>query len=653
MFAGEWEDILEQTKMAVLEYAPSINITSIDFEASIIVVYTKDIDFFTENPDVVKQIAQKIRRRISIRPDPSILMDENEAREEIMKIVPPEAGVSDIYFEPETCEVVIAAEAPGLVIGKEGYLLNEIKKRIKWAPKVIRTPPIPSRIVTEVREFLKENKDMRREFLREIGKKLNRPVLQGENWVRIIALGGYREVGRSATLLMTRNSRILVDCGVNVANVQGNEPWSGIPYLYVPEVWSQDAFQNENNPFKYLDAVVLTHAHIDHSGLIPFLYKYNYKGPVYLTPPTRDLAVLLQMDYIKLAHAEGNKVPYDFKDIKEMLKRTITIEYGETTDITPDVRLTFHNAGHILGSSVAHFHIGEGLHNVVITGDIKFEKTWLFSPATNRFPRAETVVIESTYGGKDNFQPTRKEASENLKNVVQDVINRRGKVLIPVFAVGRSQEVMVVLEDYMRKNEISKVPVYLDGMIWEATAIHAAYPEYLNRDLRERMFKKTDNPFLSDIFVRVDTSETREKIIDDQEPAVILATSGMMNGGPVLEYFMNLADDPKNALLFVGYQAEGTLGRKIQSGVKSVSLPRKGTMVNIDINLQVITVEGFSGHADRKQLIQYITSMSPKPNRIITCHGDNENCEYLAGTFSYKFGFNSISPRNLESIRLY
>ncbi|MCI4434114.1 MAG: beta-CASP ribonuclease aCPSF1 [Thermoplasmata archaeon] len=653
MFAGEWEDILEQTKMAVLEYAPSINITSIDFEASIIVVYTKDIDFFTENPDVVKQIAQKIRRRISIRPDPSILMDENEAREEIMKIVPPEAGVSDIYFEPETCEVVIAAEAPGLVIGKEGYLLNEIKKRIKWAPKVIRTPPIPSRIVTEVREFLKENKDMRREFLREIGKKLNRPVLQGENWVRIIALGGYREVGRSATLLMTRNSRILVDCGVNVANVQGNEPWSGIPYLYVPEIWSQDAFQNENNPFKYLDAVVLTHAHIDHSGLIPFLYKYNYKGPVYLTPPTRDLAVLLQMDYIKLAHAEGNKVPYDFKDIKEMLKRTITIEYGETTDITPDVRLTFHNAGHILGSSVAHFHIGEGLHNVVITGDIKFEKTWLFSPATNRFPRAETVVIESTYGGKDNFQPTRKEASENLKNVVQDVINRRGKVLIPVFAVGRSQEVMVVLEDYMRKNEISKVPVYLDGMIWEATAIHAAYPEYLNRDLRERMFKKTDNPFLSDIFVRVDTSETREKIIDDQEPAVILATSGMMNGGPVLEYFMNLADDPKNALLFVGYQAEGTLGRKIQSGVKSVSLPRKGTMVNIDINLQVITVEGFSGHADRKQLIQYITSMSPKPNRIITCHGDNENCEYLAGTFSYKFGFNSISPRNLESIRLY
>ncbi len=653
MAEGEWEDILEQAKMAVLEYVPSITITSIDFEASLIVVYPKDIDFFTEKPEVVKQIAQKIKRRISIRPDPSILMDEETAKEEIMKIVPKEAGITEIYFEPETCEVVIVAEAPGLVIGKEGYLLNEIKKRVKWAPKVIRTPPIPSRIVSEVREFLKENKDMRREFLREIGKKLNKPVLQGENWVRLIALGGYREVGRSATLLMTRNSRILIDCGVNVANVQSNEPWSGIPYLYVPEIWSQDAFQNENNPFKYLDAVVLTHAHIDHSGLIPMLYKYNYKGPVYLTPPTRDLAVLLQMDYIKLAHAEGNRVPYDFKDIKEMLRRTITVEYGETTDITPDVRLTFHNAGHILGSSIAHFHIGEGLHNVVITGDIKFERTWLFSSATNRFPRAETVVIESTYGGKNDFQPSRKEASENLRNVINDVLSRGGKVLIPVFAVGRSQEVMVVIEDYIRKNELPKVPVYLDGMIWEATAIHAAYPEYLNRDLRERMFKKNDNPFLSDIFVRVDTSETRERIVNDNEPAVILATSGMMNGGPVIEYFLNLAEDPKNALIFVGYQAEGTLGRRIQSGIKSISLPRKGTMVNIDINMQVVTVEGFSGHADRKQLIQFITSMVPKPNKIITCHGDNENCEYLAGTFNYKFGFIAIAPRNLESIRLY
>lgn len=653
MSMGQWEDILQQTKMAVLEFAPSITITSIDFEASLIVVYTKDIDFFTDNPNVVKQIAQKIRRRLSIRPDPSILMNEEDAKEIIKKTVPEEAGVTDIYFEPETCEVIIAAEAPGLVIGKEGQFLNEIKKRIKWAPKVVRTPPIPSRIVSEIREYLKENQDQRREFLREVGRKLNRPILNGENWVRIIALGGYREVGRSATLLMTRNSRVLIDCGVIAGSVQSNEPWAGIPYLYVPEIWSQDSFQNENNPFKYLDAVVLTHAHLDHSGLLPMLYKYNFKGPVYATPPTRDLAVLLQMDYLKLAHSEGGKIPYDSKDIKEMLKRTITIEYGETTDITQDIRLTFHNAGHILGSSIAHFHIGEGLHNIVVSGDIKFEKTWLFSAANNKFPRAETVIIESTYGGRDDYQPSRKEAGENLKNIVLNVIQRNGKILIPVFAVGRSQEVMLVLEEYIRNNELQKIPVYIDGMIWEATAIHAAYPEYLNRELRERIFKKSDNPFLSDIFVRVDTPDRRQKIVNDPDPAVILATSGMMNGGPVMEYFINMAENPKNALIFVGYQAEGTLGRRIQKGEKSITLSYMGKMNTININMEIATVEGFSGHADRKQLIQFITSMHPRPNRVITCHGDGDNCIYLAETFYRKYGIDSISPKNLEALRVY
>ncbi|MGC8995761.1 MAG: beta-CASP ribonuclease aCPSF1 [Thermoplasmata archaeon] len=647
-----WEDILKQVKDAVKEIAGNVSITNIDFEASLIVIYTKDIDYFTENPQIIKQIAQKIKRRISVRPDPSILLDEEESKRIIMEMVPPEAGITEIYFEPETCEVTIVAEAPGLIIGKEGQFLNEIKKRIKWAPKVIRTPPMSSKIISEIREFLKESSNERREFLREVGRKLNRPILTGENWFRIVSLGGYREVGRSATLLMTRNSRVLVDCGVVAGNVQSKEPWSGAPYLSVPEIWSQDAFETENNPFKYLDAVILTHAHLDHSGLIPLLYKYNFKGPVYMTPPTRDLTVQLLMDYLKLSHSEGTKVPYEYIHIREMLKRTITVEYGETTDITPDMRLTFHNAGHILGSSVVHIHVGDGLFNLVLTGDIKFEKTWLFNAANNKFPRVEAVIIESTYGGKNNFQPSRQEASENLKNVVNNVINRGGKILIPVFAVGRSQEVMVVLEEYIRTNQIPPVNVYIDGMIWEATAIHTAYPEYLAKELREKIYKKNENPFLSQIFVRVDTSEMRDKVIHDPNPSIILTTSGMMNGGPVLEYFYYLAEDPKNALIFVGYQAEGTLGKRIQSGEKNITLVHDGQMVNLEIKMEVITIDGFSGHSDRKQLIQYITSMKPKPNIIITNHGEESNCIYLSETFEKRYGFKSISPKNLETIRL-
>ncbi len=209
-----------------------------------------------------------------------------------------------------------------------------------------------SRTVKEVREFLREVKAERKKFLHDLGLKLNQPTMPGETWVRITALGGHREVGRSATLVSTNNSKILVDCGMLNTNEIDEQPWAGAPpYLYVPEV----------QPFSSLDAVVLTHAHLDHSGLLPpILFKYGYDGPVYMTAPTRDLAALLQQDYIKVAHAEGHKAPYESKHIREMLKHTIVLKYNETTDITRDVRLTFYNAGHILGSASVHLHIGEG-----------------------------------------------------------------------------------------------------------------------------------------------------------------------------------------------------------------------------------------------------------------------------------------------------
>ncbi|MCD6369882.1 MAG: beta-CASP ribonuclease aCPSF1, partial [Thermoplasmata archaeon] len=524
-----WEDVLEQALEITTQLAPGVNITNIDLEGPLIVIYTKNMEFFADHPEVIKKIAQTIRRRISIRPDPSLLMDEKEAKEEILRIVPESAGIKDIYFVPETGEVVIEAEFPREVIGEGGQLLNEIKKKIKWAPRVVRAPPLESKIVKEMREYLKLVREERREILRNIGKRINRPPLSGEQWVRIEALGGYREVGRSATLIMTRTSRVLVDCGLDVASVNKEEPWSGAPYLYVPDVWDTS---DPQHPFKHIDAVVLTHAHLDHCGLIPLLFKYSYDGPVYMTEPTRDLAAMLLIDYIKVAQADGKKVPYESKHIKEMIKHTITLKYGETTDIAPDVRLTFHNAGHILGSAVAHFHIGEGLYNIVVTGDIKFERSWLFNAAHNRFPRVETVVMESTYGGREDYQPSRREASERLKDIVNRTIGKGGKVLIPVFAVGRSQEVMLVLENYIRKGEIPEVPVYLDGMIWEATTIHAAYPEYLNKDLRELIFMKKENPFLSPIFHRVESAERREEVINSAEPLIVLSTSGMMNGGP-------------------------------------------------------------------------------------------------------------------------
>ncbi|MDH2905987.1 MAG: beta-CASP ribonuclease aCPSF1, partial [Methanomassiliicoccales archaeon] len=466
--------------------------------------------------------------------------------------------------------------------------------------------------------------------------------MDGDTWIRITSLGGFREVGRSSTLLSTRESKVLIDCGLGTSDQDSGGPNVPAPYLNAPEL----------QPIESIDAVVITHAHLDHTGLLPALFKYGYDGPVYCTPPTRDMMSMLQLDMIKVAFGEGKKPPYESSHIRKEVANCITLKYGETTDIAPDIRLTFQNAGHILGSAVSHFHIGDGLYNIAFSGDIKFEKTWLFNPANNKFPRLEALVMESTYGGYRDIQASRQEASVGLKNIIERVLARNGKVIIPVFAVGRSQEIMLVLEELMRTGQVPTIPVWLDGMIWEATAIHTAYPEYLNSQLRTQIFQNGENPFLSPIFRRVDSSETRARIISDPEPCIVLATSGMMNGGPVLEYMKHWADDQNNTLIFVGYQAEGTLGRKIQRGIKELQMSERGQQIMVPVTLNTETVDGFSGHSDRRQLLNFVAGMEPKPSRIFLGHGEEYKCLELASTIHKKFGIDTKAPMNLETVRL-
>ena len=423
-----FKDYISETRNIFDRLYPDNKITEIDYEGPNIVVYTKDEVLFSKRDDLARQIAMEIRRRILIRPDPSIMEDEDRAREKISSIVPESAGLRDIYFESDTGEVVIEADEPSAIMARDTDFIQRIKGETKWSPRLVRAPPIYSRTVKEMRELLREMKKERKEFLHNLGVKLTAPVMPGETWIRLTALGGHREVGRSATLVSTNNSKILVDCGM-INQPSDDTPWAEAPYLYIPEA----------QPLSSIDAVVLTHAHLDHSGLVPLLYKYGYDGPIYMTPPTRDLAALLQSDYIKVAHAEGKKGPYESKHIRDMVKRSIVIRYNETTDITRDMRLTFYNAGHILGSASVHLHIGEGLYNVVMSGDMKYEKTWLFNPANNRFPRVETFMTESTYAGRDDYSHTRQDASAALVDIVNRTFEKKGSVLIPVFAVGRSQ----------------------------------------------------------------------------------------------------------------------------------------------------------------------------------------------------------------------
>jgi len=614
----------------------SVEITSIEFEGPTVVIYTKNLEAFATSNELVRQLAQGLKRRVAIRPDPAMLQEPDAAESKIREIIPEEAQITDIFFSPDTGEVTIEALTPGVAIGKHGSNLNDIKRQIGWAPKVIRTPSIPSKTVGEIRGYLRLIADERKTWLKKMGRRINREIGSGDNWVRLTALGGFREVGRSSSLLTTKDSKVLIDCGVRFSQDAGS------PYLNLPEVL----------PFESLDAVVLTHAHLDHSGLVPILFKYGFDGPVYCTAPTRDLSSLLLIDYLKVAYGEGKTAPYDSSHIREMVKHCIPLRYGDTTDIAPDVRLTLQNAGHILGSSIAHFHVGDGVHNIALSGDMKYEKTWLFSQAHDNFPRLETLVMESTYGARNDFQPSRTEAKRLLRDIVARALERGGKVLVPVFAVGRSQEVMIVLEQLMRNGNVPRVPVYLDGMIWEATAIHTAYPEYLNANLRNLIFQRGENPFLSEIFQNVDHVDKRSQVVEDPDPAIVLATSGMINGGPVMEYFKNWAEDAKNTLIFVGYQAEGTLGRRLQRGWSEVPFTERGKAITIKVRMQIETAEGFSGHSDRKQLVNFVNSINPKPDRIIFVHGEESKVLELSSAVHRKFNLETKAPRNLETIRL-
>ena len=638
-----FRDYIEEAKAIFDKLVPENGITEVVYEGPNIIVYTKNEQLFANREETAVKVAQEIRRRIAIRPDPSIMKGENESRKIAEEVIPKSAGLKDIYFEADTGEMVIELEEPSIISQKDSDYLKTIRAKTNWSPRVIRAPPMHSYTVKEIREFMREVKDDRKKFLNSLGQKLNSPVMIGEPWVRITALGGHREVGRSATLVSTNNSRILVDCGMMNTSTAGEKPWEGSPYLYLPEI----------QPLSSIDAVILTHAHLDHSGMAPMLYKYGYEGPIYMTQPTRDLSTLLQNDFIKVAHMEGYKAPYETKHIREELKRTIVLRQNETTDITPDVRLTFYNAGHILGSSSVHLHVGDGLYNIVLSGDVKFEKTWLFNPANNKFPRVETFMTESTYAGRDDYHNTRKDASEILVSIINRTFERGGSILIPVFAVGRSQEVMMVLEEAVRTGLIPNITVYLDGMIMEATSIHAAYPEFLNRNLREQIMVMRENPFMSPIFKKVETKEQRLQICDSVENKVVLATSGMMSGGPVMEYFKAWAESAKNSLVFVGYQADGTFGKRVQRGAKEVTLADGGKPTTYKINMNVETAEGFSGHSDKKQLLGYIATMQPKPKKILVNHGDSDNAIELAKLIRQKFGIESHALRNLETVRLY
>lgn len=625
--------VLEEIKKKL---EAEVSVSEIYYEGPEVIVYTREPEKLTE--EKIRATVKEFKRRMEVRPDSSILLDPEASEKLIREIVPPEANITDISFIPEFNKVIIEAEKPGIVIGKAGQTLADVKSKIKWIPDIVRKPIIPSHIIRTIRDTLKKESKDRRSFLKRVGIRIHERRTKSTDWVRVCPLGGFREVGRSAVLVQSNESNILLDCGVNVA-AEGKDAY---PYL--------DALGFD---LKQLDAVVISHAHLDHSGFLPYLYRFGYEGPTYTTAPTRDLMTLLQIDFVDIAQREGKNVPYTKEDIKNVIKNTITLPWGDVTDITPDTRLTLNNSGHILGSSVTHLHVGEGMHNIVYTGDFKFGPTSLLERSHTEFTRVETMIMESTYGSSQDIQPNRRDCELMVIDMIRRTMENKGKVLIPVLGVGRAQELLIILDDLAKSGQVKDMKVYIDGMIWDATAIHTAYPEFLSRRVRNLIFREDYNPFLSEIFFKVNNSEERRNIIESAEPCVILATSGMLTGGPSVEYLRGICGEKRNTIIFVSYQAEGTLGKRIQKGWTTATMSNShGKLEEVNIALNVFTVEGFSGHSDRRQLIAYVMNSKPIPERVIIGHGEESKSLDLANALKRVGKINTVVPRNLDAIRL-
>ncbi len=653
-------------------------ITSAKFEGTNIALYTRNPEFsLTELSLHLSALSKSLKKRFIIRTDPSIRLSEDDTRAEITKILPKEITVSVIFCDDATGEVVLEVNKPEAITSD---IFLKISKNTGWITHTRRSPHIPSNSIKNIHSTLKSSSKERQIFYQRLGKRIFRPSLLPNNLLQhddhqntennhqhelvmpdsaenvrsynnsvpfnyrynnlreviLYCLGGVKQVGRSCFVVVTPESKIMLDCGINPGE---NQSYNAYPRI--------DWF---NFNLEELDAVVISHAHIDHQGFLPTLYKFGYKGPVYCTEPTLPLMALLQMDSIKLSKSNGAYLPYEIRDVNESIKHCIPIPYGKPTDISPDITITLNNAGHIMGSATVHINIA-GTHNILYTGDYKYAKTQLLDSAISNYPRVETVITESTYGSSGDIMPDQYSVYGTFTESINQTLKQGGKVLIPVPAVGRAQEIMLVLDKEMREGRLIESPIFIEGMISEASAIHMSYAHYLGYDVRKSVFQGI-NPFQSSYFTVINGLSKRDEVFNDDSPSIIMATSGMLEGGPSVEYFKDISPKPQNKIIFVSYQINGTLGRRVLDGTISEAsmVDKNGKMKVIPVRCSKQKIDGFSGHSDFNQILSFISRVKPK--RVLVNHGEKSKSENIASSIYSKLKIRSSVPDNRDIIKL-
>jgi uncharacterized protein len=659
------EGAIEKT---VLDSIPKESqVTTAKFEGPNIALYTKNPKFsLTELTFHLSYLSKNLKKRFVIRTDPSIRLSEDKTRSVVGSLLPKDVLVSAVFCDDALGEVILEVNKPEAI---DGNMVIEIAQSTGWIAHTRRSPHIPSSSISTIYSTLKTSAKERILFLDELGKRIFRsplilgnssdnasldrhsknqqsfvtdtylksqPWLTNKEEVILCCLGGVKQVGRSCFIVMTRESKIMLDCGINPGEASGLNAYPRLDWF--------------NFNLDELDAVIISHAHIDHQGFLPTLFKFGYKGPIYCTEPTLPLMNLLQMDSVKISKSNGTYLPYESRDINEVIKHCITLPYGKPTDISPDITISLNNAGHIMGSATVHLNIS-GAHNILYSGDYKYARTQLLDSALSIYPRVETLITESTYGNTADIMPDQTVVYRNFTETINRTLTEGGKVLIPVPAVGRAQEIMLVIDKEMREGRLIECPIYIEGMISEASAIHMSYAHYLGYDVRKSVSQGI-NPFQSEYFTVINGHGKRDEVFSDENAAIIMATSGMLEGGPSVEYFKEIAPSPNNKILFVSYQINGTLGRRVLDGtMNEVSmLDKNGKVKVVPVRCQTQKMDGFSGHSDFNQIMSFVAKIRPK--RVLVNHGERSKSDNVASAIYSRLKIRSGVPDNREMLRL-
>lgn len=452
--------------------------------------------------------------------------------------------------------------------------------------------------------------------------------------------GAAQTVTGSMHFIEANGHRVLLDCGMS----QGKR---------------QEANKlNSENPFdvKSIDAVVLSHAHLDHSGKLPILVKNGFNSSIFSTSATRDLcsamlrdsASLQEMDakYVNKLN-ERKRLPfikplYTMRDVTTTLRLFQTVECRRPLAILPGIRLTFRNAGHILGSASVALDISEGRHKnkvttLAFTGDLGRK-----GAAVVRDPeiidRADILITESTYGGRHHGPMS--EAKEKLTRIISETAHEGGLLIIPAFAVGRTQDVVYHLHELMESKQIPSMPVYVDSpLATNITEIFRQHPECYDEETEQLLRQDYGkDPFGFNMLRYTHSTEESKRLNDLRRPAIIISASGMCEGGRVLHHLRRNIGDPKTTILFVGFQAENTLGRKLLQGDKIARIYGE----EFEVRAKIEDIDGYSAHADEGELLDFIAAIPNKPKRVFVVHGEPDAANAMAAGLS-KLGIENVN----------